>query len=293
MSKTRNEIITTSDSYPYATGMGFRNRCHMIFDEFHQDDGSIIVNEGQVVFVKTDLVQLFFKNVMPSIQHKIKIITHNSALGIDENYRHFLDHPQVIAWYAQNANFEHEKLTSIPLGLANLRWAHGDIDQINKVVKKKNKRTHLVYMNFDINTNIGKREEVFKLFQDKDFVLSAERKPFKDYLLDLRMSKYALSPAGAGIDCHRIWESLAVGTIPIVERCHNISFYEDLPILIIDNWGNVTREFLEDKYEEIMSKNSDSSLLLDHWIDKIGLMDKKYRTIHNQQGSNFNLFMVG
>ncbi len=122
MASLRHNIHATSDSYPYVTGMGFRNRSHLVFDEFRQDTADNITQDGQIVFIKTDFVPIFFMNVMPKIRNNVKIITHNSALGIDLNYLQFLDNKRVINWYAQNANIRHEKLISIPLGLANKRW---------------------------------------------------------------------------------------------------------------------------------------------------------------------------
>ena len=106
----RHDIPATSDSYPYVTGMGFRNRSHFIFDEFRQDGADNITHDGQVVFIKTDLVPMFFANVMPKVKHSVKIITHNSAIGIDLNHLQFLDNRMVDYWYAQNANIRHEKL---------------------------------------------------------------------------------------------------------------------------------------------------------------------------------------
>ena len=88
---------------------------------------------------------------------------------------------------------------------------------------------------------------------------------------DLRRSKFTISPPGAGIDCHRIWESVAVGTVPIVENCHNISFYEDMPILIIENWDEVQEEHLNEQYDKIINKSKDK-LYLDYWVDKLGLL---------------------
>ena len=46
----------------------------------------------------------------------------------------------------------------------------------------------------------------------------APQKPFAEYLKDLRASYLCLSPAGDGIDTHRTWESLYLGTVPVVTR---------------------------------------------------------------------------
>ena len=269
----------TRDSYPYVTGMGFRNRCHMIFDEYQKDDPSKITADGQIVHVKTDYVPHFFSHVLPLINHKVVILTHNSSCGINESFSNLLNNNKVLKWYAQNANFHHDKLVSIPLGLANCRWPHGNIDLIKSVNNSNIEKQFLVYMNFDINTNVKERSNVFNAFDGKDFVLKSQRKPFKDYLSDLKASKFCISPPGAGIDCHRIWESIAVGTIPIVENCHNVSFHSKMPIMIIEDWNQVTEDYLEHKYDFFQTSVYDKSpLYLDYWIKKIGLKEIKNAT---------------
>ena len=267
----------TSDSYPYLTGMGLRARSHMIFDEFQQDSPSKIVKDGQVVFLKTDLIDVFFRNVVHLIKHKFKIITQNSSLGVEKRHALYLNNEKVLVWYAQNANFHHPKLQSVPLGIANARWPHGNIKEIEDVKSQKNPKEYLVYMNFDVKTNPIKRKKILDIFENKDYVLKAQKKPFKEYLTDLSRSKFTISPPGHGIDCHRIWESIAVGTIPIVENCHNISFHTKCPIMIIDDWSVLSKEYLEHKYDFYTSSlYSKSSIFLDYWIEKIGLkIDKK------------------
>jgi hypothetical protein len=268
MSYLREGVSLTAGSYPYVTGNGFRNRAHMIWDEHQQDSPEKITQEGQVVFIKTDFVEYFFQNVMPHINHRVKIVTHNSALGIDVGYIQFLDNKKVLEWYAQNANVLHFKLNSVPLGIANKRWAHGNTDLLEEVANSKTSRNHLAYLNFDINTNASARSDVHNKFYNKDYVFCASKKPFKQYLEDLRSSKFCISPQGRGVDCHRIWESIVLGTIPIVKKCNNISFYEDMPILIIDDWSSVDEEFLKQQYDIIVAR-SKSKIYMDYWIDKI------------------------
>ena len=258
--------------HDYIIGIPFRNRSHMIFDEFQQDSPDIITDDGQIIFIKTDMVPYFFNFVMPQIRNNVIILTHNSALGINERYIGFLNNNKVICWYAQNANFDHPRLFSIPLGIANLRWTHGDIAKIDKVNEMQLQKKNLVYMNFDLQTNISERTKVYDMFVDKDYVLKGSKKSFEEYLNDLARCKFTLSPPGAGIDCHRIWESIAVGTIPIVENCHNISFHTKMPILVIDDWRCLSQEFLEHKHYFLCSElYNKSPLYLDYWIQKIGL----------------------
>jgi hypothetical protein len=261
----------TADSYPYVTGMGFRNRAHLIYDEFQKDASSNITRDGQVVFIKTDFVSEFFAFILPTINYNITIITHNSDFNITTNYIQYIDNPKVISWYAQNVDVQHPKLKSIPLGIGNRRWQHGNIEELEEVKAQTLDKQHLVYMNFNANTNSGKRNMVASLFSNANYVYTAANKSFVNYLIDLKSSKYAISPQGNGIDCHRTWEALLMGSIPIVKNCNNISFYTNLPILIIDNWATITEEFLEEKYNSF-SFNNIEHMFIDYWIKEIGLL---------------------
>ena len=44
-----------------------------------------------------------------------------------------------------------------------------------------------------------------------------------------------------------------------------------MPILVIDDWNDVSQTFLEKEYENITSAWDDSKLFIDYWIEKIGL----------------------
>jgi hypothetical protein len=244
----------------------------MVFDEFQKDSPDKIRYDGQVVFIKTDLVPMFFNFTMPKINRSIIVLTHNSALGIDDRYKKYLDDPRVLRWYAQNANFNHPKLHSVPLGIANRRWRHGDTLEIDRVNNSRTEKDHLVYMNFDLKTNVQERTKVYDMFKDKEYVLRGEKKPFGDYLEDLARCKYTLSPPGAGTDCHRIWESIAVGTVPVVQNCHNISFHTRMPLMVVDDWGKLNEKYLEEKHVSFRDKKYFTEpLYLDYWIKKIGL----------------------
>lgn len=60
-----------------------------------------------------------------------------------------------------------------------------------------------------------------------------------------------LSPRGNGFDCHRTWESLYLNTIPIVWNSTLNPLYLDLPIIVINDWNEITEEYLLAKLKEI------------------------------------------
>lgn len=89
--------------------------------------------------------------------------------------------------------------------------------------------------------------------------------------MEIRNSKFVFCPRGNGIDTHRLWETLYMGSIPIVRfepQTHHL--FTDLPILFIDDWSVITEEFLQEKYREITSKTWNmEKLKVGYWFDFI------------------------
>lgn len=84
-----------------------------------------------------------------------------------------------------------------------------------------------------------------------------------EYFKSLPSYKFVISPEGNGIDCHRHYEALIAGCIPIVEYHLGIAGkYGDCPILYTRDYSEITPEYLEAKYTEIIDKEYDFSKLL-------------------------------
>lgn len=102
-------------------------------------------------------------------------------------------------------------------------------------MKPFNQRKYLLYINFSLKTNVESRSKVLYEFRknfgnDSSVYFSNKNVKWKDYLLQLGDTKFVISPPGIfhyiyrihltflgnGIDCHRTWEALIMGAIPIV-----------------------------------------------------------------------------
>jgi len=69
--------------------------------------------------------------------------------------------------------------------------------------------------------------------------------------------RFGLSPPGNGNDCHRTWEMLMFGMIPIVKSSKMDLLYSkfDLPVVIVKNWKDICDDgFLEKQYERLKDK---------------------------------------
>jgi len=117
------------------------------------------------------------------------------------------------------------------------------------------------------------RGSVQRLLQDNPSVVF-QRQKVRRIELWREKTRYAfvISPHGNGLDCHRTWESLVLGNIPIVKRSSLDPLYEGLPVVIIDDWREVTPQNLErwlathsDAFErsEVLTR-----LTNQYWIDR-------------------------
>jgi hypothetical protein len=81
---------------------------------------------------------------------------------------------------------------------------------------------------------------------------------------------FVLSPHGNGLDCHRTWESLVLGCIPIVKSSLIDDLYEDLPVLIVKAWQEINKELLLQTINNFKNKTFNlDKLKLDYWLKKM------------------------
>tara|TARA_R100000234_G_C4999427_1_gene179587 strand:+ start:1176 stop:1976 length:801 start_codon:yes stop_codon:yes gene_type:complete len=238
-----------------------------------------ICNEVGAFFCKTDFLNHFK-------QESCKVlVTHNSDYHIDKS-RHSLA-PSFASWFAQNKDIEDPSVTPIPIGLENMNLrtmghARGGIfsSEVNGALQKASlidrysslnlDKNNLVYLNFNINTNRKERSHVKGLFSDKGWVTSTSNLSMEEYYFDLVQHKYVFSPPGNGADCHRTWEALYLGVVPIVKKSLSMHEFSELPILFVNNWEDIGYTYLEEKYEEMRSKLFDlSKMKISYWKKRI------------------------
>lgn len=268
-------------SAPYVSGDTFRAYADFVIDETKIRFSPSSVKPGNTIFLKTDYLERFFKELHPLIRHPYILITHNSDDPAPGAFAHMLDDPKLIAWFAQNVeNCTHPKLHPIPIGIANQYWPHGNPAVFSKVREdlKRHARSSTLYMNFSVSTHLQERSLVHNAFIDKPFCVSSAPKKLDAYLSDLTMSKFVLSPRGNGLDCHRTWEALYMGAIPIVRSSSLDAMYEGLPVIIVNDWSEVTLPFLEKKYAEMQEQTFQSDrMFCDYWFKLIDSYKVGYR----------------
>ncbi len=261
-------------SWPYLCPDTFRNMADHIFDETDAPFSPSAIKRGDVVYVSRRFFDVFFTHLHKLIKNSYILISGNYYQSSPRNFAYLLNDPKILHWFSVNGDIvNHSKFTHIPLGLANPYWKHGNSDTIRQVQKEQEseqlEKKYLVNLNFDIGSS-NDRKGIFSYFKQKTFVTLTPRKSHKEYLQDLALSKFVISPPGRALDCHRTWEALLVGCIPILFKSTLDLLYADLPVVIVGNWHNVSAEFLEKEYARIHNHSFQlEKLYAPYWKQKI------------------------
>ena len=267
---------------PYLSGDSLRSHCDFVFDEVRSFNAADI-QKPAIIFVTTHYLDRFFKEKHPEVKFPYVLVTHNSDEPVPGSFAEYLDDPKLLHWFGQNPSLAgHPKFSPIPIGIANQFWPHGRKEIFDQAIKRSSRiaKKHLFYINFSIPVGNSvdetwamyqkERVAVSNKFSKQPFTYTGPRKSSADYLDDLAASYFVASPRGHGLDCHRTWEALLMGAYPVVKTSPLDSVYADLPVIIINDWADITEEFLKAKYAELSVKQwSCEKLYAQYWIDKI------------------------
>jgi hypothetical protein len=272
-----------------ASGLAFHKLSNWSFDPRYPinfDYNKLI--EGDTVFLNLDYFQQFY-NVLLNSAFPIKkfiLITHNSDRSFT-NHHFSLIEKYVYRIYAINNECNNIKVVTIPIAFQDYPQNHFRLILEKSLKRNKVEKTNLLYMNFNIGTNPQKRQPCFDIFNSYDWVTKKQNVSKEEFMNDVLLSKYVLSPEGTGIDCHRIYEAIICGTIPIIKKSNTEmdKFYKKLPVMLIDDWNIITLEYLNQNYinykfhlDNWLNK-SGGWIYGDYWIQKLHLItfgDEKY-----------------
>jgi hypothetical protein len=240
-----------------------------------EDDYNGLVNtlkidnlkEENVVYTHTMYARELFDTIR-SIPSLFTVITHNSDINIDDSFKL----PENVSkWYSQNVNVVDKRIESIPIGLENERWFPGlhKKEKMNFLLTKPKGCRNWLYMNHNIKTNPKARQGVYDLLKDEVWVTAENGKngyDFNRYLENIYNHRYVICPQGNGMDTHRFWECLYMGTVPIVKKDINNSFYSDMRVLYVNNWEEITEELLAERWNDFKEdKWNKEKLTFDYW----------------------------
>lgn len=88
-----------------------------------------------------------------------------------------------------------------------------------------------------------------------------------EYLAKVREHEFLAVPCGYGVDRAAGWEAMALGTIPISPRHPELLHFSDMPIAFVDNWQEVTPDWL-DAHRGLIERSTEK-IRLSYWVDRV------------------------
>tara|TARA_A100000164_G_scaffold341821_1_gene338806 strand:- start:357 stop:1511 length:1155 start_codon:yes stop_codon:yes gene_type:complete len=256
------------------------------------------ISTGSLVYVISSALKSWFRDVYPILVKEKKIIilvTGDSvlnaplgSLGININELKKLKEEGIIYhWFCQNCDVDFlDYVTPIPLGI--------DYHTLHNKNFWGEKKKHYIFQDIKLNLISRKRfdnfhKRKFKLICDihlnkgnfnKERQIAYQQslniknslfinKPYSrtKFWRIMRDSQYIISPGGRGFDCHRTWEALVLGVVPIVKTSVNDILFKEMPVLIVDSFKEINNNLLNKKHD--FGKTNLKKITLEYWVDVI------------------------
>ena len=278
----------------YVSSRGIMKSCHIFQSRFSSSNPHIYedilakVEDGDSVYVCTTAVPTFARLFLPRLTKRITLVTGDADESVPNiaGANAILNSPYIVRWFAQNCLSNHPKLRHMPIGMDYHTLSAGNypawgaqktpVGQDNEIRALCGSSPHFserepkCYTTFHFQLGRGDRHEAYNsipkdlVYYEPKHVVRAES--------HTKQVKYAfvVSPYGGGPDCHRTWEALALGCIPIIKSCELDPLFADLPVLLVKNWSDVTQALLDQTIEDFKGRTFNyEKLTLGYWMNEI------------------------
>lgn len=239
-------------------------------------------------------ITIFVNTIVPRLNKKIIVVSNDSDMDAPifekpvgpgdeiakEKIRDFINSDLCVHWFTQNCTLDHPKVTAIPIGMdyhtfsrqTNCINQEKILNSVKIISKPFFERQIKCYANhhFKMHGKYYTQERLDCCNEISKELVYYEPHPVPRDITWQKQKEFAfvLSPAGGGMDCHRTWEAILLGCIPIVRKLNSTfdKIYEDLPILVVDKWSNITQELLNNTIEEFKKKSFKmEKITLEYW----------------------------
>lgn len=216
-----------------------------------------LIGEDDLVFIQggldylDDIKWMLWENP-PS--NKFRAVIHNTDESYTLKHHTMLSHLVSHTFTINNYLHDEEDVTPIPLGFNDTTAGVIDRNPHFQYIFD-NEKTKLCLVKFWRNFMRPGRSECYAYFDNNCSFADCETEnqwiDILGFYDQLRSYKYAVCPTGAGLDTHRFWECLLLNVIPIVKINPITPFLSNFPCLIVEDWSEVTEEYLNDMWEPL------------------------------------------
>jgi hypothetical protein len=160
-----------------------------------------------------------------------------------------LSSPKLVAWRTQNySGCRDSRLAPFPIGLdLHTPRPEGDAEALFGLIAGLRRcRTDIFAQPLEILSDIGlslasyDRMEAVRLLDGHPLIKSVRSRVSQTEIWKLYAScPFVLSAPGFGMDCHRTYEALYLGSIVIMKHSSLDALFKGLPVVFVDDWAEV------------------------------------------------------
>jgi hypothetical protein len=271
--------LGTDSDFNYNPRISIEKHKHLNINSIESNtNNSYSYDNPRLIFCYSHCIDILNKlSIISKFANPFVLITHNSdyAITSELGIKNILNSEKLIHWFASNLMIpETDKISLLPLGIANSMWSHGNLSMFDNILIA-NEKPNNFYMNFKIDTNATARNECKTILEGKNLQYEYPNLSPSDNIKKLASYKYSICPIGNGPDTHRVWEALYTNTIPIVKNnVLNTTISKYISIIILDEWNDFNPDILlkdyGNKYENIKNNYLNNSYLyMSNWENKI------------------------
>ncbi|MBN1242901.1 MAG: hypothetical protein JXA15_09390 [Spirochaetales bacterium] len=227
--------------------------------------------EAEVVFCEGDHVESLLRAKAEAGGRNFVLVSGNSDINFGDEFRALLP-SSLRHWFGQNVLFEDPRVSPLPIGLENRYYGNsGKVERIERIKRLGGEKQTRIFCSFNVATNRREREPALAAARRHPLGTGNENRiSIEEFQTLMASCKFALSPPGNGFDCHRTWEALYLGTVPIVKKSAWSDYFIRLgiPMLAVDSWDELAsfdESKLDDWYDAHRSGFSAEALFIDYW----------------------------
>jgi len=272
-----NDCLQTRVRHPRTVMPNFAFYCDWII----WDEDNIFVDEPRqprIIYVRSEITALnFFKeNVLSRFNRDFVLVTtcHDTPMPLgfekffDFRWKDIISNRHLRAWFTENRDLVHEKIRPIPLGIpfpdlpswlagtnsstvwtddfAALAdsWKHAS--RIPKIFGCWYPRVN--HPSGTCPEEDNERQNAYDTFINRKELFDWHEPGMdrNNFIAAMGRYRFVLCPHGGGLDPNpKCWEALIMGAIPIVRRNSMSEALEHLPLVVVDEWTEITREMLD------------------------------------------------
>ncbi len=262
-------------SFPYLSGDTFRSMADHIWEVGNEDLKPSEINPGDVIFCQSEMLEALCERVLNYTSMPFTLLLGNSDRNHTQSLGQLLANTGAVKTFAQNLVDHVPGVEPLPIGLENAWYSTNGRPKDFRVKRNKSQnRSSRVMWAFNVETDpMGRKKAANELVNvpiaDRFGLLTP-----KQHRSALTRYSFVASPPGNGLDCHRTWEAMYLGCVPIVLRSHMTQTYEllGLPVWVVDSFEelrDLSEEQLQAKYLELSPKFESEAMWAKYWISRI------------------------